>query len=369
MKNNHISVKKNVLKFMERTALMLAGSLLPAMALLAFVESPAAAKGKTPQSLAMIKTAKIKTVIESENNEAHAEADLFTLTPRYKTGDMTRYQFTVHRTTDRKKVSEFDTIDTKFRMVMQETTLKTADGGVTLEEKIEQADGDFDEHEIELTAAMPKVTLTRDRQGITLIDTTGGISPIQEPVAEIFQLLARIQRSCLPSVPVRVGDQWKFAWEDTSSGENKNHNDVYKKDSGKTEKDESTGEVNSVGKTNDKSDGKTTGKSEGTPDGKIVFKVDGKTEGTGTLIGPETVNGQPTLKIKLDFTSVLHVPDIRKNGVNIDVTSHFVGTANIDPTTCKFVRLQGTSDDLLPQGEKARTEVSLSLAPPASKKK
>ena len=328
--------------FPARIAL-LASAILPALALLTgAMEQPAYANGQVIQS-----TARVKRVVEEKSGIG---AGTYTLIPLYKTGELTRYQFTAHRTTDRKKTSDLDIIDSKFRMVMQETTLKTADGGIILEEKIERADGDFDEHEIELTAAMPKVTLTRDRKGATLVATSGGILPIQEPVSEIFQLLGRIQRSCLPPAPVQVGESWKFAWQDSSGSERNTHNNI---DSGKDAKEDAK---KGDGTKYDKNDGKTAG------------LKDSKTAGTGMLVGLETVDGQPTLKIKLDFTSVLYVPDIRKNGAIIEVTSHFIGTANLDTITYKFVRLQGASDDLLPQGEKAKTEVSLALAPATGKK-
>ena len=243
-------------------------------------------------------------------------AATYTLLPVYKTGDTTRLQFSVHRTTDRKKINELDSVDQKFSMTMTEKAVSvTPEGTVTLESVVSQADGEFDEHEVELTAAMPKVVQTRDKNGLATVKLEGGQEDVRRGVQQMFQLLNRTQRSFVPPAPVRVGETWKIAWEDKG----------------------------------DKGD------------------IEGKTKGEGTLVGPETLNGQPTLKVKVDYTGSLKVPDLRRMGDKIEVAYHFTGTENVDAKTYKLVRLRGTSEDQLPDNEKAKVEMTLELAPDKAK--
>ena len=241
--------------------------------------------------------------------QASEAAATYSLLPIYKAGDTTRLQFTVHRTSDRKKVSDLDLSDQKFNMTMTEKALSvTPEGTVTLESVVSQADGEFDAHEVELTAAMPKVVQTRDKNGLTTVKLQGGLEEVKQGVQQMFQLLNRTQRSFVPPAPVRVGETWKIAWEDKGD-------------------------------------------------------IEGKTKGEGALIGPETLNGQPTLKVKVDYSGTVKVPDLRRMGDKIEVTYHFTGTENVDAKTYKLIRLHGTSEDALPDNEKAKVEITLELAP------
>lgn len=234
-----------------------------------------------------------------------ADTTTYALRPIYKSGDTMRLKLTVRLTSA--KASQ-DTLqaasDARFTVVMQQTARDaTPDGAVTLDDEIKKADADFDEHDTELTGAMPRIAQKRDKAGTTTLELTGGLEQLREPVRQVFLLLARVERGFVPATPVRIGETWKF-------------------------------------------DGVESGDTEG------------RVQGTGTLVGPETLDGQSTLKIKMDFTAKLKAPDLRKGG-KVDVVSHFVGTENVDAKTFQTVRIQGASDDVLADGEKAKTEITL----------
>ncbi len=233
------------------------------------------------------------------------DAATYALRPLYKNGDTTRLKLTVRLTSANANQDTLQAAsDARFAVIMQQTARDaTPDGAATLDDDIKKADATFDEHDTELTGAMPRIAHKRDKAGTTTLELTGGFDGLREPVRQVFLLLARVERGFVPATPVRIGETWKF-------------------------------------------DGMESGETEG------------RVQGTGTLVGTETLDGRSTLKIKMDFTAKLNAPDLRKGG-KVDVVSHFIGTANVDAKTFQIVRIQGSSDDALAGGDKAKTEITL----------
>lgn len=237
--------------------------------------------------------------------QATDAAATYALRPVYKDGDTARYKLSVHFTTAAAKGDELlSSADSRFVVTMRETARDTKpDGATTLSDEIEKADANFDEHATELTGVMPRISQTRDRAGAVTLTLTGGLEQAREPVRQVFLLLTRTQSSFVPPTPVHAGESWKFERAETGD-------------------------------------------------------VTGQTKGAGTLIGTESLDGQATLKIKVEFTATLKAPDLRKGG-KVDVVSHFLGTENVDARSFQVVRLEGASDDTLAGGEKAKTEITL----------
>lgn len=237
-----------------------------------------------------------------------SDAATYALRPIWKTGEVARYKMVVHRTTDGKKLNDLDVTDSLFQITLLQTTKDVKpDGTLVVEDNAEVADGKFDGIEMELTSAIPKITLTRDKTGEATVKAEGGVDLARDAIAQLFRLTARMQRGFTPPMPVRIGETWKFTWQDTGL-------------------------------------------------------VEGKTDGKGTLVGPGTVNGQPTLKVKVEYDAKVKATDIR-TGNKIDVVFHFTGAADMDAKTFQILQLNGVGNEHLPNDETAKTEVTLTRLP------
>ncbi len=227
----------------------------------------------------------------------------YALRPIWKSGETARYKMMVHRTADKKRY-DLDIVDSLFNITLLQTIRDVKpDGTVVMEDVTEKADGDFDGREMELTSAIPKMTLTRDKTGEAAVKAEGGVDLVREPIAQLFRLTARMQRGFTPPAPVRVGESWKFNWQDT---------------------------------------------------GLVV----GNTEGKGVLVGPGTWNGQPTWRVKVEYDAKVNATDPR-TGNKTDVVFHFNGLADMDAKNFQILQLTGGGVEHLPDNETAKTEVTL----------
>ena len=234
-------------------------------------------------------------------------AATYALRPVWKTGETARYKMTVHRTADKKRY-DLDIVDSLFHITMLQTIRDVKpDGTVIMEDTTEEADGDFDGRDMELTSAIPKMTLTRDKTGEAAVKSEGGVALLRETMEQLFRLTTRMQRGFTPPAPVRVGESWKFNWQDT---------------------------------------------------GLVV----GNTEGKGILVGPGTWNGQPTWRVKVEYDAKVNATDPR-TGNKADVVFHFTGVADMDTKNFQILQLTGNGMEHLDDNATAKTEVTLTRLP------
>ena len=235
------------------------------------------------------------------------DAAAYALRPVWKPGETARYKMMVHRTASKKRF-DLDITDSLFNITILQTVRDVKpEGSVVMVDTAEAADGTFDGREMELTTAIPKMTLTRDKTGEVSVTSEGGVDFVREPITQLFRLTARMQRGFTPPVPVRVGETWKFAWQDT---------------------------------------------------GLVV----GTTEGKGALVGPGTLAGKPTWKVKVEYDAKVNATD-PATGNKADVVFHFTGVADMDAKNYQILQLTGSGSEQLPDNATAKTEVSLTRMP------
>ena len=234
-------------------------------------------------------------------------APAYALRPVWKPGETARYKMMVHRTASKKRF-DLDITDSLFKITVLQTIQDVKpEGSVVMVDTTEAADGAFDGREMELTTAIPKMTLTRDKTGEVSVTSEGGVDFVREPITQLFRLTARMQRGFTPPTPVRVGESWKFSWQDT---------------------------------------------------GLVV----GTTEGKGTLVGPGTLDGKPTWKVKVEYDAKVNATD-PSTGNKSDVVFHFTGVADMDTKNYQILQLTGSGNEQLPDNATAKTEVTLTRLP------
>jgi len=84
------------------------------------------------------------------------------------------------------------------------------DGAITLVMEFEQAVGSFDGQTLDVTAKMPRVTQTLDKQGRLHSKLEGGADPTAVVMLEMIDKAGEAQIAGLPPRPVKVGETWKL---------------------------------------------------------------------------------------------------------------------------------------------------------------
>jgi len=144
----------------------------------------------------------------AERRDAKDDAT-FTLKRVYKTGDTDRYRVTTKVNTD---IPGAGLVDISMTMVMKDSTKEAKeDGSLTSISEFESASVDFNGMEIDLTAMMPKVISTRDKNGKSDVKMEGGNEQITSQIGDqIKQFNMSAAAAMLPSKPVKVGDSWEM---------------------------------------------------------------------------------------------------------------------------------------------------------------
>lgn len=230
----------------------------------------------------------------------------YALNRSYKAGDVDRYRLVTSGTFNSAETGGKN-IDVLLSILMKETTKEVKpDGTALLLYDIEQAYAKTGDEERDMTSFLPgHLVQTRDKQGRILSDKVEGTDSQSNTGAgpEMFPLMAM---TFYPPKPVKVGETWKINIESPS------------------------------------------------PQMKGVKSV-----GSGTLIGPETLNGTQTIKVKA-VTDI--IGSTAANGAQGSIKLHYEGVANIDPTNGKMIHMSGTTNGNAPAlGNAQKMQYSLDL--------
>ena len=178
--------------------------------------------------------------------------------------------------------------------LLQKETVQsvTPDGTATLLGEFESASVKFNELDQDMTSQMPTVTTTVDKTGHVLTTKIEGGGPqvTQGPGAQMLNGVT--QPGLYPSKPVKIGDTWKIDAAKPKAGE----------------------------------------------------KAPLSMTGTATLVGLETVDGVPTLKIKTVSDSQVSMDNPFNPGEKLDVKSHTTGVSNLEVASGKLIKAVATTE-------------------------
>ena len=243
--------------------------------------------------------------------EAKAEptdAKTYTITRNFTAKEANHYKIGINTKANIPQLGGDVTIITS--LLMKEAVKSITDTGtITLQSEFESASWKVGGMEQELTALMPTITTTIDKQGHVL-DTkmAGGDAQFTEgPGAQMINSLS--QQGLYPLKPVKIGETWKIDPPKPKPG--------------------------------DKSVSKMTG--------------------TATLAGLETIDGVPTLKIKTTVDSEASMDNPLNPGEKLNVKAHSQGTNNIEVATGKLIKVTATSESEGGPFGKTTSETSLTL--------
>jgi hypothetical protein len=235
------------------------------------------------------------------------DTNVYTLNRTYKSGDVDRYRLVTSGTFNGAETGGKN-IDVLLSILMKETTKEVKpDGTALLLYDIEQAYAKTGDEERDMTAFLPgHLVQTRDKQGRILSDKVEGAGGQAGTGAgpEMFPLMAM---AFYPPKPVKIGETWKINIESPS------------------------------------------------PQMKGVKSV-----GSGTLVGPETLDGVKTLKVKA-VTDIIGSTEAA-NTTQGSIKLHYEGVGNIDPTNGKLIHMSGTTNGNTPMlGNAQKMQYALDL--------
>ena len=225
-----------------------------------------------------------------------ADDTTYTLKRTYKAGDVDRYKLDYHMSLNIPQLGG----DTEIimQMVMKETTKEVkTDGTVVTEDLYEQGTVNLGGMEVDLTAQLPKLTITRSKMKLD-VKAEGGNEMLTDQMVEMVKAMYQQQDAVYPTKPVKIGDSWKV-------------------------------EMNTP-----------------TPDGKTV-----KTTGNATLVDTEMLNGQKTLKIKYVIEAAEGQSDTKMHGET---------TSNVDIKSGKQLKVVSKTDGEA-MGSKVSAKMTMTL--------
>ena len=207
--------------------------------------------------------------------DAATDTKTYTVARKFKAGDVDRYQINVSISAGQ---------DVTITMLLKNTTKDVkATGGATVLGEIEKASATLAGTDQEITGLMPSLTETMTAGGKLQDLKLEGGSPLIAQAGFDRLIKNFLDIAVYPPKPVKAGDSWEYSSDAT--------------------------------------------------------QTDQKVKGKATFVGPETINGLQTLKIKTvsDSEGTTSNP---MTGEKMNIKTHAEGTQNLDTATGKLVKVQ-----------------------------